>query len=93
MKSRLSLAAAALLALLLSSSQAQDQGKAAPPLLLCDPTHLTSTPLTSAFPLPAMCSCISSLNKKKCHRESKCVCLWIDLFELIYIVSLSLIFD
>lgn len=47
MKSWLSLAAAALLALLLSSSQAQNQGKAAAPL--CDPTHLTSPPLTPAL--------------------------------------------
>lgn len=52
MKSWLSLAAAAALLalLLLPSSQAQDQGKAAPPL--CDPTHLTSPPLAPApFPL------------------------------------------
>lgn len=74
MKSRLSLAAAALLALLLSSCQAQSEGKAAPPTPtpLCDPTHLTSAPLT--FSLPAMCSCIFSLNKKITPRKQMSVC-------------------
>ena len=55
MKMKMFLAAAALLALLLSSSHAQDTGKAAlpPPIHhpLCDPTPLSSPPLTSAFPL------------------------------------------
>lgn len=76
MKSSLSLAVAALLALLLSSAQAQNKGKAThSPPPVCDPTHLISTPLTSAFSLSPMCSCTFSLNKKNhIAKENLCVC-------------------
>lgn len=99
MKSRLSLAAAAaLLALLLSSTQAQNPGKAAPPPPspppsppsppLCDPTHLTSPPLTSLPLFFSLCRCIFSLNKNKNHtvKANVCVC------ELICLISVTFVF-
>ena len=86
MKSRLSLVgAAALLALLLSSSQAQEQGKASS-------SSSSSLIHHSAFS-PSSAELLIDWNKTKKRVKAKAnVCLWTDLFGLICVCSLSLLF-